>query len=69
VELDEDREKTEAENLKVQMAKDAKILGKRQNIAATCIQREMRGFVKRKLEFEAMNPKKGKKDKKGKKKK
>ena len=51
------------------MAKDAKILGKQQNVAAKCIQREMRTYVKRKMEFEAMNPKKGKKDKKGKKKK
>ena len=52
------------------MAKDAKSLAKRQNLASRCIQSTMRAYVKRKLELEALQPKKkGKGDKKGKKKK
>eukprot|EP00605_Chrysophyceae_sp_TOSAG23-4_P002835 GSChrysophyteH1.ASY1.ANO1.3123.1 assembled CDS len=70
VELDEEREAKEAHDLEVKMAADAKSLSKRQNIASRCIQSTMRAYIKRKLELEALAPKKkGKGDKKGKKKK
>lgn len=72
VELDAERAAKEEADLKAQNARDEKALLKRQNLAARVLQKEMRGFLKRKAEFEAMNPKKGKKgkgDKKGKKKK
>jgi hypothetical protein len=69
VELDAERAEKEAADLKEKTARDDKALLKRQNLAAKVLQREMRGYLKRKAEFEAMNPKKGKKDKKGGKKK
>ena len=70
VELDRDREVREEKEMDIQRAKDAKALAKRQNIAARCIQSTMRAYIQRKLELEALAPKKkGKGDKKGGKKK
>jgi len=74
VELDEERAQKEAADLEGEMGRQKKALAKRQNMAAKAIQREMRTFLKRKKELEALNPgKKGKGggkggDKKGKKK-
>lgn len=70
VDVDKARELKEGKEMEIQRAKDQKALAKRQNIAAKCIQGTIRGYVKRKLELEALAPKKkGKGDKKGKKKK
>jgi IQ domain-containing protein G len=70
IEMDQEREAKEARDMDIQMAKEAKALGKRQNLAARCIQTTLRAYIKRKLELEALAPKKkGKGDKKGKKKK
>jgi len=59
VELDAERELREEANLKAENARRDKALLKRQNIAAKVLQRELRGYLKRKAEFEALNPKKG----------
>ena len=59
VEQDAERELREEANLKAENAKNEKALLKRQNIAAKVLQRELRGYLKRKAEFEALNPKKG----------
>jgi len=70
VEQDKAREVLEAKQMEIQRAKDQKALAKRQNIAAKCIQGTIRSYVNRKLELEALAPKKkGKGDKKGGKKK
>jgi len=69
VELDAERELREEANLKAENARREKALMKRQNKAAKVLQRELRGYLKRKAEFEALNPKKGGKGGKGKKKK
>jgi IQ domain-containing protein G len=70
IEIDEERELKEARDLEIKMATEAKALGKRQNLASRCIQSTMRAYIKRKLELDALAPKKkGKGDKKGKKKK
>lgn len=69
VELDAERELKEEAALKAENAKNEKALLKRQNIAAKVLQRELRGYLKRKAEFEALNPPKGKKGKGGGKKK
>ena len=59
VELDAERELREEATLKAENARRDKALLKRQNIAAKVLQRELRGYLKRKAEFEALNPKKG----------
>ena len=70
IEVDKARELRESKEMEIQRAKDQKALAKRQNIAAKCIQSTIRSYVKRKLELEALAPKKkGKGDKKGGKKK
>ena len=70
VELDQQREDTEARELEARLAKEGKAMAKRQNLASRCIQSTLRAYMKRKAELEALAPKKkGKGDKKGKKKK